>query len=205
LEPARRPGPNCKALLLQLDVDLQTRLYEPRYLGFPGFSAFPAKGSGPQGYLNLNAVERANPFASQVCLGTRGDVLREWSLAQACSPNWLRALNDPRIGPALALIHERPVKAWTVARLAKKVGYSRSPFTVRFKRVVGESPQGYITRVRLQRAAQMLKEGHDSLRAIALAAGYESESSFSKAFKRQFQKTPGHFRRIAPQGEGRGI
>jgi transcriptional regulator GlxA family with amidase domain len=132
-------------------------------------------------------------------------ILREWSLAQACSPNWLRALNDPRIGPALALIHERPVKAWTVARLAKKVGYSRSPFTVRFKRVVGESPQGYITRVRLQRAAQMLKEGHDSLRAIALAAGYESESSFSKAFKRQFQKTPGHFRRLAPQGEGRGI
>jgi AraC-like DNA-binding protein len=132
-------------------------------------------------------------------------ILREWSLAQACSPNWQRALNDPRIGPALALIHERPVKAWTVARLAKKVGYSRSPFTVRFKRVVGESPQGYITRVRLQRAAQMLKEGHDSLRAIALAAGYESESSFSKAFKRQFQKTPGHFRRLAPQGEGRGI
>jgi transcriptional regulator GlxA family with amidase domain len=106
--------------------------------------------------------------------------------------------HDPRIGPALALIHERPVKAWTVARLAKKVGYSRSPFTVRFTRVVGESPQGYITRVRLQRAAQMLKEGHDSLRAIALAAGYESESSFSKAFKRQFQKTPGHFRRLAP-------
>jgi AraC-like DNA-binding protein len=97
------------------------------------------------------------------------------------------------------------VKTWTVARLAKKVGYSRSPFTVRFTRVVGESPQGYITRVRLQRAAQMLKEGHDSLRAIALAAGYESESSFSKAFKRQFQKTPGHFRRLAPQGEGRGI
>ena len=51
--------------------------------------------------------------------------------------------------------------------------------------------------MRLQRAAQMLKEGHDSLRAIALAAGYESESSFSKAFKRQFQKTPGHFRRFA--------
>ncbi len=126
-------------------------------------------------------------------------ILREWSLAQLAPPNWLRALNDPRIGPALALIHERPVKAWTVARLAKKVGYSRSPFTVRFTRVVGESPQGYITRVRLQRAAQMLKEGHDSLRAIALAAGYESESSFSKAFKRQFQKTPGHFRRLAPE------
>jgi AraC-like DNA-binding protein len=126
-------------------------------------------------------------------------ILREWSLAQPAPPNWLRALNDPRIGPALALIHEGPMKPWTVARLAKKVGFSRSPFTVRFTRVVGESPQGYITRVRLQRAAKLLKESHDSLRAIALAVGYESESSFNKAFKRQFHQTPGHFRRLVPR------
>src|SRR5579862_5858676 len=67
------PCPHGKAFLLYLELDLQSRFYEPGSLGFPGFSALPAKGAGPQGYLNLNAVERANPFASQLCLGMRGD------------------------------------------------------------------------------------------------------------------------------------
>jgi hypothetical protein len=71
-------------------------------------------------------------------------VLRAWLADQPDRPNWLSGLNDSRIGPALALIHERPEEAWTVEMLAAKVGLSRSPFTVRFTRVVGESPQAYI-------------------------------------------------------------
>jgi AraC-like DNA-binding protein len=122
-------------------------------------------------------------------------VLRAWLADQPDRPNWLSALNDSRIGPALALIHERPEEAWTVEMLAAKVGLSRSPFTVRFTRLVGESPQAYITRVRMQRAARLLREHDASLGQIALKVGYESESSFSKAFKRQYQKTPGQFRR----------
>jgi AraC-like DNA-binding protein len=122
-------------------------------------------------------------------------VLRAWLAEQPESPSWLSGLNDPRIGPALALIHERPGDAWTVDKLASKVGLSRSPFTVRFGRVVGESPQAYLTRVRMQQAARLIRESKASLGQVALAVGYESESSFSKAFKRQYRKTPGQFRR----------
>src|SRR5262249_61628298 len=91
-------------------------------------------------------------------------------------------------------IHEHPDEAWTVEALAAKVGLSRSPFTVRFTRVVGEPPQRYITRVRMQRAARLIREQNESLGKIALAVGYESESSFNKAFKRQYHKTPGEYR-----------
>jgi AraC-like DNA-binding protein len=41
----------------------------------------------------------------------------------------------------------------------------------------------------------LIREHEGSLGQIALAVGYESESSFSKAFKRQYQKTPGQFRK----------
>jgi AraC-like DNA-binding protein len=41
----------------------------------------------------------------------------------------------------------------------------------------------------------MLKEGGMPVAAVALAAGYESESSFNKAFKRFHRKPPGQFRR----------
>ena len=122
-------------------------------------------------------------------------VMRAWLAEQPGQPSWLSGLSDPRVGPALALIHERPGDAWSVAKLAAKVGLSRSPFTVRFACVVGEPPQAYLTRVRMQRAARLIRQNHASLGQIALAVGYESESSFSKAFKRQHKITPGQFRK----------
>lgn len=105
------------------------------------------------------------------------------------------ALNDRRIAPALSLIHASPQRSWTVGQLASKVGLSRSPFSVRFGRVVGESPHAYIIRVRMLHAARMLKEADRPVADVALSAGFESESSFSKAFKRHYGKTPGQFRR----------
>lgn len=122
-------------------------------------------------------------------------VLRQWLRQQHTRPRWLAALNDRRIAPAMSLIHSNPQPAWTVEQLAATVGLSRSRFTVRFSQVVGESPRAYITRVRMLRAAHMLKEGTMTVAAVALAAGYESESSFNKAFKRFHRKPPGQFRR----------
>jgi AraC-like DNA-binding protein len=121
-------------------------------------------------------------------------VLRQLLEQQHAQPRWLAALNDRGIAPAMALIHSNPQQGWTVNQLAAKVGLSRSRFTVRFSRVVGESPRDYITRVRMLRAAHMLKQGSMPVAAIALAAGYESESSFNKAFKRFHRKPPGQFR-----------
>jgi AraC-like DNA-binding protein len=121
--------------------------------------------------------------------------LREWLGQQRVPPRWLAAFNDRRIAPAISLIHSDPQQPWTVDRLAAKVGLSRSRFTVRFSRVVGESPRDYIARVRMLRAAHMLREGSMPVATIALAAGYESESSFNKAFKRFHRMPPGQFRR----------
>jgi AraC-like DNA-binding protein len=122
-------------------------------------------------------------------------VLREWVAQQRVQPRWLAAFSDRHISPAMALIHLNPQQAWTVDQLAGKVGLSRSRFTMRFGRVVGESPRAYIARVRMLRAARMLREGKMPVAAIALDAGYESESSFNKAFKRFYRKPPGQFRK----------
>jgi AraC-like DNA-binding protein len=122
-------------------------------------------------------------------------VLREWLGQQHLRPRWLAAFNDRRIAPAMLALHSDSQQAWTVDELAARVGLSRSRFTVRFGQVVGESPRDYIARVRMLRAAHLLKEGNLPVAAIALAAGYESESSFNKAFKRFHRMPPGQFRR----------
>jgi AraC-like DNA-binding protein len=121
--------------------------------------------------------------------------LRTWLSQQPQRSTWLKALNDSRIGPTLARIHEQPERIWTVQQLAAGVGLSRSRFSVLFSQLVGESPQSYVTRTRMQRASRLLQEQGSSLTNIALATGYESDSSFSKAFRRQYGKTPGQYRR----------
>jgi AraC-like DNA-binding protein len=108
---------------------------------------------------------------------------------------WLRALRDPQIGQALALIHHQPEERWTVDSLAHRVGLSRSALSAKFTRLVGRAPLGYLTDVRLTKAAALLRTQPATLNAVALSVGYDSEVAFSKAFKRRFGAAPGAFRR----------
>jgi AraC-like DNA-binding protein len=47
----------------------------------------------------------------------------------------------------------------------------------------------------MQRAKMNLQESNLKMVAVAENAGYASEASFSKAFKRLFSLTPGQFRK----------
>jgi AraC-like DNA-binding protein len=116
---------------------------------------------------------------------------------------WIHGLQDHRIGAALQLIHESPATDWTVGKLASAVAMSRSSFAQRFLACVGESPMRYLARCRALRAAQMLDAERLSVAEAMRRVGYESESSFSKAFRRWLGCTPGAYRRSA--GSGRSI
>jgi AraC family transcriptional regulator, alkane utilization regulator len=107
---------------------------------------------------------------------------------------WLGALKDPQIGQALALIQRQPGESWTVKSLASRVSLSRSAFSAKFKQLVGEPPMQYLTRVRLTKAAALLRTHPATLVEIALSIGYDSEVAFSKAFKRYFGMAPGAYR-----------
>ena len=108
---------------------------------------------------------------------------------------WLRGLANDHIGYALTLIHERPERPWTVATLAQAVGLSRTAFATLFNDLVGLPPLKYLRRWRMCKASQLLQTEQASVSAIAYQFGYESESAFNRAFKREFGKTPGRFRR----------
>jgi AraC-like DNA-binding protein len=104
------------------------------------------------------------------------------------------ALRDPQIAAAIELIHDHPERAWTVGEIAADVALSRSAFAARFRQLVGESPKRYTTRTRLAHAAALLHKPDAPLAAVALRAGYATEFSFSKAFKRTFGVAPGAYR-----------
>ena len=89
----------------------------------------------------------------------------------------------------------------TVAKLARYVGLNRSYLTTGFQNAVNMSPQQYLMRFRMERAAQMLREGRLTVGEIARSCGYPDPLTFSKAFKRTLGVTPSQYRR---EGEDRG-
>jgi transcriptional regulator GlxA family with amidase domain len=58
----------------------------------------------------------------------------------------------------------------------------------------------YLADWRLQVAGQMLRDSPDVLIRIAEKVGYESEASFSRAFRKKFGQAPAAWRRAQPPG-----
>jgi AraC-like DNA-binding protein len=110
---------------------------------------------------------------------------------------WLAGLRDRFIARALNLMHARPAYPWTVSDLAAKASMSRSAFAERFTGLLGMPPMQYLVQWRLQLAAQHLRQGDRPLATIAEDVGYDSEASFSRAFKREFGVPPATWRRNA--------
>lgn len=122
-------------------------------------------------------------------------VIRVWVEQQAASSRgWIAALRDQSINIALGLIHQSPEHKWTVEELAEAVALSRSVFSARFTRLVGEPPIRYLTRWRMSRATRLLKDNVEMER-IAELLGYESAVAFHKAFKREVGMTMGRYRK----------
>src|SRR5215468_3866145 len=105
-----------------------------------------------------------------------------------------RQTADPQIGQALAALHDRPAVNWTLAELACLSGMSRTQFAARFRAAVGESPMRHLAKIRLGQAAGYLTTTRLSVEAIARRTGYGTNASLSKAFKREFGSSPGHYR-----------
>jgi transcriptional regulator GlxA family with amidase domain len=108
---------------------------------------------------------------------------------------WLAALADSSIGAILRTMHQNMEYPWTVEALATTIGLSRSAFALRFKQLVGEGPMEYITRWRMYKASDLLRESEKNQMSIANMVGYDSDSAFNKAFKRIIGITPGEYRR----------
>jgi len=124
-------------------------------------------------------------------------VLREWLKRENGGASWLRALRDPQIAQVIAAMHTRPAEPWTLESLARSVNLSRATLARRFTELVGEPPLTYLTRWRMQVAAQRLKHSTDTVDTIARAVGYTSEFAFSRAFARHRGQPPGRYRRLA--------
>jgi len=111
--------------------------------------------------------------------------LRSW-LADpvAETPAWADALQDPHVGPALNAVHDSPQLPWTISGLAAHAGTSRAHLARRFGALLGQPPITYLTRYRIDLAAELIATTDRPLAAIAREVGYSDAFSLSTAYRR---------------------
>lgn len=112
-------------------------------------------------------------------------IIRAW-VECGCSDStgWIAAVQCPKVGKVIAAIHAEPERDWDVPALARLMGASRSRFAETFTRIVGESPARYVAKVKMFQARRWIQQEGVRVTVAAERLGYESEASFSRAFKR---------------------
>jgi AraC family transcriptional regulator len=79
--------------------------------------------------------------------------------------------------------------------LARQAGVSRFHFARQFRLSTGESPMGYLRRVRIERSKSILQERETTIAEVAARLGFSDQSHFTRIFGRLVGVSPGSFAR----------
>lgn len=120
------------------------------------------------------------PLDSVATIGPTLDLL----LAEAFA-----ALADPRLARAVTAMHDKPGHGWTLDDLAEVAGMSRTRFASHFRDVTGSTPMDYLTRWRMTIAQNLLRKGQ-SIKAVAVAVGYDSPAALTRTFGKVVGRSP---------------
>ncbi|MDQ6882101.1 MAG: AraC family transcriptional regulator [Pseudomonadota bacterium] len=128
-----------------------------------------------------------------LCMPQRGEV----------APGWLEGAGDRLVGQALAAMQRSPDRDWTLDALAREANTSRSVLSERFQQRMGTPPMQYLAQLRLALAASLLATSEVPLIRIAEDVGYQTDTAFSRAFRRQYGVPPAAWRRRHAAASGR--
>ena len=121
-------------------------------------------------------------------------VIRQMARTQKISAGLCAVVQSPEFVKLLVAMIKEPEKSWSVEAMADFSHMSRATFFKRFSQTAGQPPNLFLVMLRMKIAAQLLRQGQ-SITKTAEKVGYQSESAFSKAFKRTVGQQPGVYQR----------
>jgi AraC family transcriptional regulator len=95
----------------------------------------------------------------------------------------------------LGYLRENLHEEVTLDDLAAQANMSKYHLLRTFKRFTGTTPHRYLVRLRLRRAASLLRSSSQTVQQVMAACGYQSAAQFSAAFRREYGCAPGQYRR----------
>ncbi len=106
------------------------------------------------------------------------------------------ALSQSRLHRIERYVHTNLEADLSLDDLAQVVNLSKYHFSRRFKRRTGQSPYQFVIYERVRTARRRLRETTHSLARIALNVGFNSQSHFTRTFKRHVGLPPGRYRSV---------
>jgi AraC-like DNA-binding protein len=90
-----------------------------------------------------------------------------------------------------------PNEGFTIDYLSTEIGLSTRQLNRKLKALINQTPNDFIKSIRLQRAAELLKQDAGNVSDIAFKTGFTSTAYFVANFKKQFGMTPGEYKKQA--------
>jgi AraC-like DNA-binding protein len=106
-----------------------------------------------------------------------------------------------RVRRVASFIEQHYAEQLTLVRLAAIVGWHRASLATEFRRETGVTVHDFLTRVRIRRAADLLRHG-DKIEPVMMLVGYRGKKNFYRHFKEQVGMTPGEFKEKEYQPSG---
>ncbi len=131
----------------------------------------------------------------EIVMLTRLDRLEEWlakTVSAICSGREGKGSGKHRqaVDYMLQYIHDSYAEDVTLGDLADKVNISRNYLSDIFKNMVGDTFNNYLTRVRMEKAKELLLEKHMLVYEVASQVGYKNVPYFSTLFKKYIGINP---------------
>jgi AraC family transcriptional regulator len=105
------------------------------------------------------------------------------------APSWLRRARE--------FLHDNACRPITLGEVARAAGRHETHLAREFRRCFGTSVVGYLRRLRIERAAQMLADDEPEISAIAFDCGFSSHSHLSREFRLFYGTTPSAWRSLS--------
>jgi AraC family transcriptional regulator len=121
-------------------------------------------------------------------------LVEKYTEVAAKTPAHLGGLPIRQLRKVEDYVTEHLAEEMSVERLAELVELSPSHFAHIFKETTGMTPLQFVTRQRITRAQQLIRETSRSLIDVGLEVGYSSPSHFAQVFRRVVGVTPTKFR-----------
>jgi YesN/AraC family two-component response regulator len=98
------------------------------------------------------------------------------------------------LAPAVSYVAANYSEKLRLATAAKLCDLSPFQFSRNFKKEHGFTFRDFVVRVRIQRAAELMKQSHVSVTEAAFVVGFNDLSYFARMFRRQLGVSPSHYR-----------
>ncbi len=143
--------------------------------------------------------EMRNSYLTEVCAFERYELLRSWmmeKLTAVCLSirNKREEQSETVVSKAKAYIKENYGRDISLDDVSREVNVSPYYFSKLFKEEEGQNFIEYLTKIRIDKARQLLREENLSIKEISIMVGYSDPNYFSRLFRKQMDMSPREYR-----------